>query len=109
MKAKPKKKSKSGRKPLSAAEKARREAMLREETKGARFVRLGQARLERALVAIQVIGNLAAPAYHFTPGQIDAIEKALQDGVASAIGRFRDPLGAIGPVVDLATAGEGPT
>lgn len=74
--------AKSPRKPRTPAPEG--------ETKSQKFVRLGGARVGKALKAIRGIGNLAGRGYEYTPAQVDKIAGALKDAVNSTMGKF-DP------------------
>ena len=59
------------------------------ETKEEKFRRLANARVNRALKSIRVIGNLANPAtYNYTEGQVNQIVKALRAEVKELQQRF---------------------
>lgn len=59
------------------------------ETKEEKFRRLANARVNRALKSIRVIGNLANPAtYDYTDKQVNQIVKALRDEVKELQQRF---------------------
>lgn len=63
----------------------------KDETSAARFLRLGEPRMTRALGAIAAIGKLAAPSYEYSPAQVTEIENALMVAVADCIAAFRQP------------------
>lgn len=54
-----------------------------------RFKRVGNARLNKALDAIELVGNLTGPTYESTPEQIDTIQATLEDEVARAVDKLR--------------------
>lgn len=59
------------------------------ETKEEKFRRLANARVNRALKSIRVIGNLANSAtYNYTDGQVNQIVKALRAEVKELQQRF---------------------
>lgn len=56
------------------------------ETKAEAFKRLGNARLNKALDAIESMSSLANPSlYEYSDDQITAIEKALEDSVKTLL------------------------
>ena len=58
-------------------------------SKRSKFVALAEARVNRALKDLQLIGNLSnRSAYEFTEGDVRKIFSALQKGVDSAKDRF---------------------
>lgn len=59
-----------------------------DETKSAKFVRLGSARVAKALKAIDQIGNLAGPGYERTPEQVTKIFAAIDTHATAAEERF---------------------
>jgi hypothetical protein len=58
------------------------------ETKRARFLRIGEARVNRAINSIRLLGNLANPNYEWEPGDIDTIQRTIVDALGKALGRF---------------------
>lgn len=60
-----------------------------EETKGDKFKRLANARSRDAIHKIDLIGNLAGPAYDFTNAQVTTLEVALTQAVKQAVHRLR--------------------
>jgi hypothetical protein len=59
-----------------------------EESKQAKFVRLAEARVNRALKDIALIGNLSAGQYESTPEQVAAIMGALRSAVESTESKY---------------------
>ncbi len=55
--------------------------MAKEETPEARFRRLASARVDKALKAIKLIGNLTGTQYKSTSEQREKIDKALSEAV----------------------------
>ena len=86
---------KTKRKPLSEAEKAKRDA-----AKAAKFRELANKRVPRALKAIELIGNLAGPGYASTDEQVQAIRDAISEAVIVAMDRF-DRTSKDGPTFQL--------
>lgn len=58
------------------------------ETKAAKFSRLGTKRLNVALAKIALIGNLAGPGYEYGPEQVGKIADALNEAVSEVMSRF---------------------
>jgi len=59
------------------------------ETKEAKFVRLGSAYTTKALRRIRQLGNLANKVnYHYTPEQVEKIEQALFNTVEETMAKF---------------------
>jgi len=58
------------------------------ETKNAKFVRLAQARVSRAVKMIYNIGNLGGAGYESTPDQREKIATALSSAVENALNRL---------------------
>jgi len=58
------------------------------ETKAQRFVRLAQARVGKALKAIELIGNLSGSGYEYTPEQVEKITAALTNRVTATMENF---------------------
>jgi hypothetical protein len=55
-----------------------------------RFVRLAEARTEKAIAAVHLIGNLSNPTnYSYTEKDVEMIFKALSDAVKDARSRFK--------------------
>lgn len=73
------------------AKKARkpREAAPKDETKAARFVRLGNARLKKTVKSISLMGNLSGSGYEYTTEQVDKIKTALESAVEDTISKFQ--------------------
>ena len=63
-----------------------------EETKEQKFKRLAEPRVNNALQKIKLIGNLASPAYSYTPEQIEKIIVALNAGIAEVEEKFQKGL-----------------
>jgi len=63
-----------------------------EETKAQKFIRLAEARTNKALAAIAALGGLANKSlYDYNPAQLTAIFEAINKEVAKAAGRFQNP------------------
>lgn len=60
-----------------------------DETKAQKFVRLGSARVAKALKAIDQLGNLAGAGYERTDAQIAKIFAALDEHRNAALERFQ--------------------
>ena len=75
---------KRGRKPASAAQKQEKQAESRRE----KFLRLGKQRMEKALKAISLIGNLSGAGYEYTEADVDKINNALADSVEKVVAKF---------------------
>lgn len=58
------------------------------ETRRDKFVRLCESRMKKAIKAIELLGNLAAPHYHSDPKSLDAMHSALMDAIERAFTRF---------------------
>lgn len=56
----------------------------------AKFVELANARVGRALEAIDSLGNLASPVYVKRAGEVEKIQKALEDALEVLDTRFRE-------------------
>ena len=55
-----------------------------------KFVRLAESRTQKAVDAIQLIGNLSNPTnYSYTEKDVDQIFKALNDALKDARSRFK--------------------
>lgn len=62
------------------------------ETKAQRFVRVGKARLNRALTDIRLISGLSnTSTYEYNPAQIKTITDHLDKAVAEVKSRFANP------------------
>lgn len=59
-----------------------------EETKEQRFVRVAEARVNRACKAVFLLGNLASNSYGYTDEQVDAMFAAVQKCVDDARAAF---------------------
>ena len=59
-----------------------------EETPAQRFVRLANPRVNRALKAVRIVGNLSSPAYHYTPEQVSEIIAVLREAVDTTEKKF---------------------
>ncbi len=63
-----------------------------EETKAAKFTRLAETRVTKALNAIAIIGGLAAKNnYEYTEAQVAAIKTALDAEITVLMNRFAKP------------------
>lgn len=62
------------------------------EDKRARFVRMALPRVNRAVNAIRLIGNLSGPVYKSTPQDLDQIKAALIEAIGEALDRFEKPV-----------------
>ncbi len=58
------------------------------ETKEQKFARLATKRTQAALVKIRLLGNLAAPSYHYTPEQASKIIGGLRQAVDTLESKF---------------------
>lgn len=59
------------------------------ETKRARFVRLAEARTNKIITMLRLLGNCSSPAtYEYTPADIHKIFKAIDEAAADAKRRF---------------------
>ena len=59
------------------------------ETKREKFVRLAEARTNRIIDTLQLLGNLSnTGAYEYSKKDIDQMFKAIEDAVADARGRY---------------------
>ncbi len=59
------------------------------ETKRARFVRLAEARTNKIITMLRLLGNCSSPAtYEYTQADIHKIFKAIDDAAADAKRRF---------------------
>ena len=59
-----------------------------EETKRARFIRIGNARMQRALNSIRLLGNLANSNYDWAEDDIRAMQNAVIDQLNRTMNRF---------------------
>ena len=66
----------------------REEPSMSEESKREKFVRLAEARVNRALKDIALIGNLSASQYESTPEQVAAIMGALRAAVENTESKY---------------------
>lgn len=80
--------NKSGRKPMTPAEKLARDASLKNETKSARFVRLAVPRVAKTLKAIDSVSKLTGGGYEYTAEQAKKITDALDNAVNAVKERF---------------------
>lgn len=71
-----------------AQRKARVSTVPENETKAAKFKRLGEFRLSKALKSISAIGNLSGVGYEYTGEQRDKIEETLRAAVTGVMVRF---------------------
>ena len=61
-----------------------------QRTKEQNFIRLAEARTNKALKSIELIGNLSNRAcYEFSQAQVDAIFNALQSAVSTQKSKFK--------------------
>lgn len=60
-----------------------------DETKAAKFIRLGEARVNKAVKAIEVIGNLSGGSYEYTAAQVAVIRESLNSAVSDTMDRFQ--------------------
>jgi hypothetical protein len=58
------------------------------ETKAAKFKRLGGLRVAKAIKAIGLIGNLNGSGYEYTPEQIDKMRTGLNNAVTNTLAKF---------------------
>lgn len=77
-----------GRKQLSETEKLARKEALKNEPKGAKFIRLALPRMKKALASVKQLGNLSSSQYEYTPDQIAKMRKAVIDQVDETFDRF---------------------
>ncbi len=66
------------------------------ETKEAKSLRLGRARVLAALEKIELVGNLAGPNYVFTPEQVAKMAEAMLGSVRTAIDKLNKVEGVEG-------------
>lgn len=78
-----------GKKKMTDAEKKQREEFLANESKAARFKRLGEPRIKKAINSIRLVGNLSGGGYEYTPEQIDHIESLLASAVKETMAKFK--------------------
>ena len=71
-----------------AAEEAAEEQAVAGESKADKFKRLANNRVNNALKVIKNIGQLSAPAYEYTPEQVEKIFGALQAALDDAKEKF---------------------
>lgn len=71
------------------ARRDQKRAILDTEDSKARFKRLAQDRLEKALDGIALIGNLSGPNYEYSDGQVKFIRDKLEAEVTKACDRFK--------------------
>lgn len=66
------------------------------ETKRARFVRLAEARTNKIITMLRLLGNCSSPVtYEYTQADIHKIFKAIDDAAADAKRRFNKHEGGI--------------
>jgi len=66
------------------------------------FIRLANARTNKALKKLELVGNLSNPqTYSYTKEDVDKIKKTLKAGVKEAIKRFRIRLKGKNPDFDF--------
>jgi ACT domain-containing protein len=58
------------------------------ESKGAKFKRLADARVSKVLKQIALIGNLSGSGYEYEAAQVEKIQSALVEQVKATMGRF---------------------
>lgn len=58
------------------------------ETKEAKFVRLATMRMDKALKAIRLIGNLSGAGYAYSPDQVEAMTTAVAVAAKETFSRF---------------------
>ena len=68
-----------------------RKAAPANETKAQCFIRIGTPRVNKAITAIDLIGNLAGSSYEYTDDQINMIESAIKSALDRALNNLRDP------------------
>jgi hypothetical protein len=71
------------------------------ESREAKFQRLAEARVNRALDAIRLIGNLASSQYAYSPDQVSAIGMALATNLKSTLDKFDSTIKADRPRFSL--------
>lgn len=59
-----------------------------EETKRDRFLRIGNARMQRALNGIRLLGNLANSNYEWTEEDVRAMQNSVIDTLTRTVNRF---------------------
>ena len=62
---------------------------IKEESKRDRFHRLASMHVEKALKAIELIGNLSGPQYECSPDDVERITKALSASVSGVDEKLR--------------------
>ena len=60
-----------------------------DETKHARFVRLGTLRMTKALNYIRLVGNVAGASYEYSEAEVAAMGEALKEAVEETMDRFK--------------------
>lgn len=88
MATKPPAKKKAGKPAMTESEKEAKKALLKAETKDAKFKRLAKPRIEAAVAKIHLVGNCAGPGYEYTPDQVAVVRKHLTDAVDAVITKF---------------------
>lgn len=58
------------------------------EDKQQKFRRLATLRVQKAVKAIEIVGNLAGSAYSYTPPQVEKITQVLTDTLNSTLEKF---------------------
>lgn len=71
------------------------------ETKAAKFLRLGKPRVNAALKSIDIVGNLSGSGYEYTAEQVAAIRKALEVAVEKTMAKFDTKKKDGGPAFDF--------
>ncbi len=61
----------------------------KDESKRDRFERIAKARMNKALTAIRLLGNLSSPNYEWTQNDVRAISDTLQFAVNETLAKFR--------------------
>lgn len=83
----------------SAPRKKRESTVDPNETKRAKFVRLATARVNKAIKAIQQIGNLSGSAYEYGEEDLAKIKSGLAEASTQTLARFQPKARADGPAV----------
>src|SRR4029079_13526915 len=83
-----KKGKKPGRQAMSEEAKAAQKEKLAGETKAAKFIRLGNPRVTKAIRTIKLVGNLSGSGYEYSQAQIDKITALLKGAVSETMERF---------------------
>ena len=60
-----------------------------DESKRAKFVRLGSLRMTKALKSLSLLGNLSGSGYEYTELDVVAMRKSIIDVLDAALARFR--------------------